>query len=138
MKKTCIILLSVFIFACNNAEKKDGTDSSTKGSADTASTTTSTLPAGITQEDYDKGLNLVASSDCTTCHQVSTKVTGPAYADVANKYEATKDNIKMLAEKVIKGGQGVWGPTAMTPHPDISQEDAETMVKYVLSLKTAK
>jgi len=137
MKKTCIILLSVFIFACNNAEKKDGTDSSTKGSGDTA-TATSTLPAGITQEDYDKGLNLVASSDCTTCHQVSTKVTGPAYADVANKYEATKDNIKMLAEKVIKGGQGVSGPTAMTPHPDISQEDAETMVKYVLSLKTAK
>ena len=41
----------------------------------------------------------------------------------------------MLAEKVIKGGSGVWGAVPMTPHPQISQEDAEAMVKYVLLLK---
>ena len=140
MKKTWIILLSAFIFACNNAEKKDGgTETSTSGNADTASTAaTASLPEGITQADVDKGLNLVATSDCLTCHQISTKIQGPSYKDVANKYEPTKENITMLAGKIIKGGSGVWGPIAMTPHADLSQEDAESMVKYVMSLKNAK
>jgi len=62
---------------------------------------------------------------------------GPAYKDVAAKYENTEENVKMLATKVIKGGSGVWGAVPMTPHPQISQEDAEAMVKYVLLLKSS-
>jgi cytochrome c len=55
--------------------------------------------------------------------------------DVANKYESNEANIKMLAAKVIKGGTGVWGEVPMAPHPNISQADAEQMVKYVFLLK---
>lgn len=85
--------------------------------------------------DYQAGLKLVATSDCTTCHKVDEKLIGPAYRDVANKYENTEANVKLLAEKVIKGGQGVWGAVPMTGHPAISQADAEQMVKYVLLLR---
>ena len=67
--------------------------------------------------------------------KTSEKNIGPAYKDVAAKYENTEENVKMLAEKVIKGGSGVWGAVPMTPHPQISQEDAEAMIKYVLLLK---
>lgn len=140
MKKTWIIFLSAFIFACNSGGDK--TDGST--SQDTASNTTADqsstpdLPAGITQADYEKGLNLVATSDCLTCHQINQKIQGPAYKDIANKYEPTKENIEMLAGKVIKGGSGVWGQIPMTPHDGLPQEDAEAMVKYVLSLKNVK
>ena len=35
----------------------------------------------------------------------------------------------------IAGGTGVWGQIPMVAHPNISQEDAEAMVKYVLSIK---
>lgn len=145
MKKTCIIILSVVsvaIFACNSG---GGDDKAANGGDTAASTTnegttagTTSLPPGITQEDYDKGLTLVAQSDCPTCHQINTKVNGPAYADVANKYEATEANINMLAEKVIKGGSGVWGQVPMLAHPDIPEDEAKAMVKYVLSLRTAK
>ena len=38
-----------------------------------------------------------------------------------------------LAEKVIKGGQGVWGPVPMPPNK-ISDDDAKKLVAYVLSL----
>ena len=41
----------------------------------------------------------------------------------------------MLAQKIIKGGQGVWGAMVMIPQPNITKEDAEQMVKYILSLK---
>ena len=85
--------------------------------------------------DYQKGLALVAGSDCLTCHKTSEKNIGPAYKDVAAKYENTEANIKMLASKVIKGGSGNWGAIPMSPHPQLKQEDVEAMIKYVLLLK---
>jgi len=85
---------------------------------------------------YQKGLELVAKSDCLTCHKINDPFTGPSYAAVAEKYAgADAAKITDLAHKIIKGGMGVWGSAMMTPHPMISQEDAEAMVKYILLLK---
>jgi cytochrome c len=85
---------------------------------------------------YQKGLALIAKSDCLTCHKVDEPLTGPTYRDVANKYGSMPDTIvKHLAGKIISGGNGVWGEVFMTPHPGVSQEDAEAMVKYILLLK---
>jgi cytochrome c len=109
----------------NSSDKKDE-------KAATPATVSTDLSAN---PDYQKGLELVAKSDCLTCHKVSEKVTGPAYRDVAAKYEATDANIAMLASKVIKGGSGNWGAIPMTPHATLSEADAKQMVKYILLLK---
>ena len=86
--------------------------------------------------DYQKGLGLVAANKCLTCHQIDDKLTGPPYREVANKYGSMPDTIVThLAKKIISGGNGVWGEIFMTPHPGISQADAETMVKYILLLR---
>lgn len=85
--------------------------------------------------DYVKGLELIAKSDCLTCHKLNEKNIGPSYKDVAAKYENTDENITLLAGKIIKGGQGVWGQIPMTPHPALSEDDAKQMVKYILLLK---
>ncbi len=86
--------------------------------------------------DYQKGLALVAANKCMTCHQIDTKLQGPPYREVANKYAGMPDTIiTHLAKKVITGGNGVWGEIFMIPHPAISQADAEAMVKYILLLK---
>lgn len=143
MKKYLIILSSaLFLFACGNeGDKKDTTEtkSDTKTSADAGSTDSKpTFPPGITQADYDKGLQLIAGSDCLTCHKINEKFQGPAYVEVAKKYEPTEDNIKMLAGKIIAGGQGVWGSIPMTPHDGLPEEDAKTMVKYIMTLKNVK
>lgn len=85
---------------------------------------------------YKKGLGLIAKSDCLTCHKVDEKLVGPSYREVAEKYaEAPNDVVTALADKIIKGGVGNWGNVPMLPHPAISQEDAETMVRYILLLK---
>ncbi len=85
---------------------------------------------------YKKGLGLIAKSDCLTCHKVDEKLVGPSYREVAEKYAgAPNDVVTALAEKIIKGGVGNWGNVPMLPHPAISQEDAETMVRYILLLK---
>ena len=129
MKKVLGTMAAViFLAACGGSSEKK-TEETAAAPAATASNDLSSNP------DYTKGLALVAGSDCLTCHKTSEKNIGPAYKDVAAKYENTEENVKMLAAKVIKGGSGVWGAVPMTPHPQISEEDAEAMVKYVLLLK---
>ena len=130
MKKYFVsVALLALVAACNNSS-----DSNEKSdSAATAPATTENDPSS--NPDYQKGLTLIAANDCLTCHKVDEKVTGPAYRDVANKYENTDANVKMLADKIIKGGTGVWGDAAMTPHIGLAEADAEQMVKYILLLK---
>ena len=41
----------------------------------------------------------------------------------------------MLAEKVIKGGKGVWGPVPMPPNPSVTPDEANKLVKWILSQK---
>lgn len=87
--------------------------------------------------DYQKGLALISKPGnlCLTCHKIDEKLTGPAYREVANKYENTEANVKMLAAKVIKGGTGIWGEIAMPANASVTEEDAEAIVKYILLLK---
>ncbi len=94
-----------------------------------------TPQAQSSKADIEKGKALIAKSDCLACHKLDAKLVGPAYKDVAKKYKATPDNIKKLADKVIKGGVGVWGQIPMSPHPTLAPADAQKMVSYILSIK---
>jgi len=85
-----------------------------------------------------QGEALVKASDCKTCHHPTNKIIGPSHTDVAKKYEFTEANVKMLAQKIISGGQGVWGEIPMAAHADLSTENAESMARYVLSLDGEK
>lgn len=125
MKKIIVILIiSTGVIACNSGDDK----TNTAAPAQKAN-------AAMDNPDYDAGLNLIAKSDCFTCHKLREKLVGPAYGDVANKYPNTAENINLLADRVIKGSQGIWGMVPMLAHPNIKKEDAEKMVKYILLLK---
>ncbi len=123
--------VTAFLLSCGGSEdKKTGDGKKNSNDQKTASSDLSENP------DYQKGLELVSKSNCLTCHKVDEALTGPKYRDVANKYAAMPDTIvRHLAGKIITGGKGVWGEVYMTPHPEVSQEDAEAMVKYILLLK---
>lgn len=122
-----VIALSV-LAACNSGGSKDEKKEDIKE--------TSTDVADITTNpDYQKGLSVLAQSDCLTCHKVDETLTGPSYRDVANKYGGADTAVAYLSKKIIEGGSGVWGTVMMTPHAGISQADAEAMVKYILLLK---
>jgi cytochrome c len=99
---------------------------------DTSVTKIGTAPTGGA---VAAGAKLMEGSDCASCHRENEKLIGPAYHDIAQKYPATAANITMLAGKIIKGGKGNWGEIPMTPHPTLSQKDAEEMTRYILALK---
>jgi cytochrome c len=121
--------LTLFAFSCGQKKEKAATeDYGTPKEEGTA----------VTGDAIAQGESLVKASDCKTCHHATNKIIGPAHLDVAKKYEFTEANVKMLAQKIIKGGSGVWGQIPMTAHVDISEADAEKMARYVLSLDGEK
>jgi cytochrome c len=128
MKRLFLLPVLMFAIACNNSS-----DNSKKAADTTAATSTNDLS---NNPDYQKGLALEAQNDCKTCHGVDDKITGPPFREIANKYGSYPDTIVAhLANKVINGGSGVWGEIMMTPHPALSETDAEAIVKYILLLK---
>lgn len=136
MKKIFILAsAAIIITACGS-----GGDKKTEPKAEPVTETKPEAPAAndlSNNPDYQKGLAIVSDPKnlCLTCHKIDEKLTGPAYREVANKYENTEATIKMLAKKVKEGGTGVWGDVAMPANAVISQEDAEAVVKYILLLK---
>lgn len=124
-------MLLLWLVSCGSGEGTTASENKEgKNEAENTTMTPSQNPV------YKKGLGLIAKSDCLTCHKIEDKLVGPTYTSVAEKYAgAPNDVITALAQKIIKGGVGNWGNVPMLPHPALSQEEAETMVRYILLLK---
>ena len=74
---------------------------------------------------------LAKAKNCMACHAVDKKLVGPAYKDVAAKYAGQKDAADKLAQKVIKGGVGVWGQIPMPPNSAVPQGDIDQLVAWI-------
>lgn len=114
--------LGLLVFSCSKKDvtPAEGTPSETAGMTDPSSKSLS-------------GDQIIETLDCSGCHSVSERMVGPSYREIADKY--SDQDTKMLASKIIEGGSGVWGNVPMAAHPQVSKEDAEKMVGYILSLK---
>jgi cytochrome c len=128
MDRKLVVILSgaLLAAACGNSGETKSAGKDTVAAAPSAADT--------------KGLELIGSSDCTTCHRLqqagSGATIGPAYSQVADKYSPAADTtVDRLVKKIVSGGTGVWGLVPMTPHPALPEADIRTMVKYILSLK---
>src|SRR3954447_12617120 len=80
-------------------------------------------------------LELAQAKNCLACHAVDKKVVGPAYKDVAAKYAGDKTAVDKLAQKIMKGGSGVWGPVPMPANTQVNEAEAKKLAAWVLSLK---
>jgi cytochrome c len=78
---------------------------------------------------------LAKKHNCFACHQVDKKVVGPSYKQVAAKYANDKGAQAKLADKVKKGGAGVWGQVPMPPNAAVPDADVQALVKWILSQK---
>lgn len=82
----------------------------------------------------NEGKNLIGKNDCKSCHNTYVKTIGPSYNAIAEKYATSDDNVIYLVNKIRNGGSGIWGQVPMSAHPELSKEDSEVMVRYILSL----
>ena len=72
--------------------------------------------------------------NCLACHQLDKKSVGPAYKDIAKKYKGQAGADAKLAEKVKKGGSGVWGPVPMPPNSAVPDADIKKLVDWILKM----
>ncbi len=79
--------------------------------------------------------DLAKAKNCMACHAMDKKLVGPAYKDVAAKYASDKDAAAKLAKKIREGGTGVWGQVPMPANPQVSDAEAQTLAKWVLTVK---
>ena len=77
---------------------------------------------------------LAKKHNCLACHQIDKKSVGPAYKDIAKKYKGQAGMDAKLAEKVKKGGQGVWGPVPMPPNAAVPDADIKKLVDWILKM----
>jgi len=82
----------------------------------------------------DPGMDLAQKKNCLACHALDKKLVGPAYKDIAAKYGKDKDAAAKLAEKIVKGSTGTWGPVPMPPN-QVTPEEASQLAKWVLTVK---
>lgn len=144
MKKAFLVLALVGVAtwsltSCGGSKKEAAKEEIEEGYDDKEVASEAAEPKAESADDLIKqGQALVDASDCKTCHHPTNKIVGPSHTDVAKKYEFTKANVGLLADKIRNGGSGNWGEIPMSPHPDLSKGDAEKMAMYVLSLDGEK
>jgi cytochrome c len=80
---------------------------------------------------------LAKDRNCFACHGVDkrTVTSYPSYKEIAAKYAADKDAAARVAKRIREGGVGVWGQVPMPANPQVSDQEALVLAKWVLSQK---
>lgn len=78
-------------------------------------------------------LALAQSKSCIGCHSVEAKILGPSFKEIASTYEHQSDAVDTLVTSITSGSINKWGSMPMAAN-HISNEDAHTLAKWILSL----
>lgn len=81
------------------------------------------------------GEALAKAKGCLVCHGVDKANLGPSYREIAKKYAGDSGAAAGLVRKVKAGSSGVWGTPPMPPQAHVTDDDAKTIVDWVLSLR---
>ena len=73
---------------------------------------------------------LFKKNACNACHNVDSKLVGPALREVGKKVAGRSDAVDYLAGKIVSGGSGVWGAIPMPPQT-LSPDDARTIARWI-------
>lgn len=99
------------------------------------------LPAHAgTDLDAAQARKLFNTRGCNACHEANEQRIGPSYQVVAMRYsgEFAADSVGLidkLATKIRYGGAGAWGTVPMISNPAIPQDEAESISRWIMSLK---
>jgi cytochrome c len=94
-----------------------------------------TLAAALVSMPALASADLAQKKNCMACHAVDKKLIGPGYKEVAAKYGGQKDAADKLAQKILKGGSGVWGQVPMPANPQVTEAEAKQLAAWVLTVR---
>lgn len=74
---------------------------------------------------------LLGARGCTGCHGMDQKIVGPGFMEIAERYQTRADVKTYLADKIAKGGSGVWGAASMPPQAQMSKAEIESIAAWL-------
>lgn len=83
--------------------------------------------AGAGAPNSKAAMALMQKNGCVGCHAMDTKLLGPSFSAIAQKYPGKVD---YLTGKIKGGGSGVWGAIPM-PAQTLSESDAKTIAAWL-------
>ncbi|MGC8518928.1 MAG: c-type cytochrome [Steroidobacteraceae bacterium] len=82
------------------------------------------------------GEQVARGSNCFSCHAVGHKVVGPAFAAIARRFAHQPGAKAVLVHAVKFGHVGTWGDIPMPPHPNLTEQQLDQVVSWVLSIRS--
>jgi cytochrome c len=79
-----------------------------------------------------QGLAIIKSSNCLNCHAFNSKLIGPSFYEISKRYQPVKADIEMVAKRIKGGSVGVWGDVKMPSHPELNEEQARNIARWIL------
>ncbi|MFC5474909.1 c-type cytochrome [Paraherbaspirillum soli] len=109
----------------------------TYGDAKLATTTAAppAEPAAATVSAPAKAVDVMAllnANACLACHAIDKTEVGPAYKDVAARYQHDAQALSKLEVSIRNGGTGKWGAAQMPPFTTLSQDEIRLLAQFVL------
>jgi cytochrome c len=79
---------------------------------------------------------LASSQGCLSCHDVQHRQVGPAFVEVARRYQGDdrEATANRLAGKIRGGGVGTWGRLVMPPQTQVSEDEARQLATWIAGL----
>ncbi|MDP3356181.1 MAG: c-type cytochrome [Polaromonas sp.] len=75
---------------------------------------------------------LLQKNACVACHGMDSKLVGPSFKAIAQKYKTRADAVNYLSEKIKDGGQGVWGNIPM-PAQALNNAEAAQLAQWLVN-----
>lgn len=147
LRKLSTIICAVMIAACGPQSEPMSPPSTTTPLSHAPVTTTPPPPEAPSPPSNPNAngnaapdaMDLAKRSGCFACHDIDKKVVGPAWRDVAARYQGNPEARARLIKKVHEGGKGNWsevtgGVTMPAYSPRVASADIERLVDFVLGL----
>lgn len=80
------------------------------------------------------GLGLAQANSCVACHTVEKKRVGPAFKAIAARFSGKPGAQDYLAQSIRNGGGNRWGAVPMPAQPQVTEEEAQALAAWILSL----
>jgi len=90
------------------------------------------LKSSIPSTAVNDGLATMRTSNCLNCHAFNTKLIGPSFYDINKRYTANKPGSELLVKHILEGSTGVWGNVAMPTHPELTKEETQNIVDWII------
>lgn len=78
------------------------------------------------------GLSVIAISNCFNCHNFNSGSIGPSFFEISKRYPAAKASTDTLVARIRNGSSGIWGKEKMPSHPELTVEQINSTVQWIL------